>query len=64
MKKSILIVVLLVVSGFFAVMGQHFADNAKTSFGWTFWDIMTGLGFAGFLGVWFFYKGKEKNAQK
>lgn len=65
MKKSeIALLAGMILSGVFAVLGQHFADVAKTPFWWTFWDIMTGAGFVFFLGYWGYLKAKEKKATR
>jgi hypothetical protein len=60
--KGIIAVVALVAAGIFAVLGQVFADAAKTPFGWTLWDILTGVGIVTFLGA-IFYLAKVDNEE-
>ncbi|HYH15587.1 MAG TPA: hypothetical protein VD794_10215 [Flavisolibacter sp.] len=50
MKKSTLLIIVFVICGLLGVLGQVFADAAKTPLGWTIWDILTAVGLIGFIG--------------
>ncbi len=58
--KDWLIVLGVVLMGFFGVMGTHFSDIAKTPFWWNFWIILSVVCIVAWVGGWIFLNRKDK----
>ena len=50
----------VVLIGFFAVMGTHFSDLAKTKGWWNFWTILSIVCIVAWVGGWIFLRSKDK----
>lgn len=58
--KDWLKVLLAVLIGFFAVMGWHFEETAKTPFWWKFWPVISVICIVGWVGAWIYLSKKDK----
>lgn len=61
--KEYMLLALVLLVGFFAVMGTHFSDNAKSIFGANLWigiQVVCGLAW---VGGWLWLRSKTKRDQ-
>jgi uncharacterized membrane protein YhhN len=62
--KSWMYTIAAFLIGFFAVMGWHFADVAKTAFWWNFWIVLAVLCIITWVLVWVKLKGKQRKERE